>query len=143
MLECAVILNWEDLMQAAANSGLIQIEYPTGPSDSLEYLKIWSSGTRGYWKLVCEYQMCALPLHARGLSFSNGYYSGDLAQMLEVVMQHQDTFVRQPRGHGLIQIHTPTAGERVAADTSMGDVLDLVASDRQDCGRLEYEGRLG
>lgn len=53
LLECAVVLSWEDLMPAAP-SGLIHIEFRTGPSRSLEYLKIWSCRTRGYWDLVCH-----------------------------------------------------------------------------------------
>jgi len=127
LLECAVSLSWEDLMPAA-QSGLIHIEYPTGPSRLLEYLMIWSSTSRGYWDPVGEYWMRASPSHASGLSFRNGYYSGDLARMLDLVMQHQDTFLCTPDCHGLIQVHPPTEEERMAADTTMREAFDRAGS---------------
>ena len=127
LLECAVILSWKDLMQAA-QPGLIHIEYPTGPNPSLEYLMIWSSTSRGYWDPVGEYWMCASPSHAGGLTFRNGYYSGELARMLDLVMQRQETFLRPRDCHGLIQVHPPTEEERMAAETTIREVFDNAGS---------------
>jgi hypothetical protein len=127
LLECAVILSWEDLMPAS-QSGVIYIEYPTGLSPSLEYLMIWSSTSRGYWVPVGEYWMCAASSHDRGLSFSNGYYSCDLARMLDLVMQHQDTFLCSPDCHGLIQVHPPTEEETIAAETTMKEAFEHAGS---------------
>jgi hypothetical protein len=128
LLECAVILSWEDLMPAAAQSDLIHIEYPTELSPSLEYLMIWSCTSRGYWNPVGEYWMCATSSHASGLSFSHGYHSGDLARMLDLIMQHQDTFLRSSDCHGLIQVHPPTEEERMAADATMKEAFGHAGS---------------
>jgi hypothetical protein len=127
LLECAVILSWEDLMPAT-QSGLIYIEYPTRLSPSLEYLMIWSCTRRGYWDPVGEYWMCATSSHASGLSFSNGHRSGDLARMLDLVMQNQDTFLCSPDCHGLIQVHPPTEEERMAAEATMKEAFDHAGS---------------
>jgi len=48
ILESAVIVSWTDLMKDA-KSGLIHLEYTFVPDGSLEYLKVWSSVTRGHW----------------------------------------------------------------------------------------------
>jgi hypothetical protein len=56
-----------------------------------------------------------------GLIFSNGYYSASLAEMLEVIMQHQDHFVDshvRPRA-GSIQVTPPTNQETLAAGACM------------------------
>lgn len=128
LLECAAILSWEDLMPAAAQSDVIYIEYPTKVSPLLEYLMIWSSTRRGYWDPVGEYWMCATSSHSSGLSFGNGYHSDDLARMLDLVMQHQDTFLLSQDCHGLIQVHRPTEEERMAADATMKDAFNHAGS---------------
>jgi hypothetical protein len=113
----------------AAESGLIHVEYQPEPDHSLKYLKVWLSTTRGYWKLVCEYWMGVSSFqHPSGISFSNGYYSSGLAQMLEFVMQYQDMFMRpsNPCYEGLVQIYPATEEERMAAERSMSEALDRV-----------------
>jgi hypothetical protein len=48
ILESAIVVSWEDLMHGA-QTGLIHIEYNFAPDGTLEYLKVWSSITRGHW----------------------------------------------------------------------------------------------
>jgi hypothetical protein len=55
------------------------------------------------------------------LAFSNGYHSAGLAEMLEVIMQHEDRFVNsrvRPRA-GSIQVTPPTEQETLAAGACM------------------------
>src|SRR5256885_8095990 len=56
MLECAVALNWNSLTRGDEDPAM-QVEYRTGSSHALQYLKLWSSTKRGVWKLICEYWM--------------------------------------------------------------------------------------
>jgi hypothetical protein len=55
------------------------------------------------------------------LTFSNGYFSAGLAEMLEVIMQRQDHFVTsQVRLRaGSIQVTPPTEQETLAAGACM------------------------
>jgi hypothetical protein len=120
ILESAVILNWKDLVHPSQRSPLY-IEYV--PETRLPYLKIRQLTGRGEWILVCEYWMSRGLTDAPvdGLTFSNGYYSARLAEMLEVIMQHQDHFVdsrARPRA-GSIQVTPPTEQEILAAGACM------------------------
>ena len=128
LLESAVVLSWEDLMQAS-ESGLVHVEYRVGPGKPLEYLKVWSSKTRGHWNLVCEW-LRASPSQHDGLAFSNHYHSADLTKMLEFVMQHQYTFpnASQPQRDGLIQVHSPAQEEKSAAESCMREAFEFVGS---------------
>lgn len=110
-LSYAVVQSWDELMPDSA-SGLIQIEYQTGDDGSIEFLKVWASTIRGYWKLVCEFWMRPLWSHAIGLRFSNDYHCAEFARTLEAVMGHEDAFSKLPAQHGLIQIYPPTQQER-------------------------------
>jgi hypothetical protein len=109
---------------------LIHIEYGFAAGGTLDYLKVWSSLTRGHWLLACEYWMSANTFHTAGVSFSNGYQSEELTRILEAVMQHQNSFVLPPNlgRQGLLQISTPTAEESVAAATLISEVFDRLAS---------------
>jgi hypothetical protein len=115
ILESAVVLSWKDLLNPSQR-GLIQIEYV--PGARLPYLKIWQLTSRGEWSLICEYWMSRGPAGtpSDGLTFSNGYHSAGLAEMLDVIMQHQDSFASslKPRT-GLIQITPPQGRENFAA----------------------------
>jgi hypothetical protein len=128
-LESAVIVSWTDLMRSA-ETGLIHIEYGFAPAGTLDYLKVWSSLTRGHWLLACEYWMSASTFHGTGVSFDNGYESEGLAHILESVMQNQSSFVLPPNlgRQGLLQIPTPTAEERVSAGELIRDALDRVGA---------------
>jgi len=114
-LEYAVVHSWDELMPNAT-SGLIHIEYHTSQEGMLEFVKIWASTIRGYWKLVCELWMQPLWSHTIGLRFSNGYHSQDLAHTLEFVIGHEDAFSKLPDQDGLIQVYPPTQEERQNAE---------------------------
>lgn len=124
-IENAVILSWDELMPKAI-SGIIHVEYHTGPDRLLEYLKVWASTERGYWNLVCEYWKCSLWSHVPGLSFGKGNHPGDFSRRLESVMQHEDDFTKLPQQDGLIQIYPPAERERLAAvDSKIGALGNL------------------
>jgi len=116
LLTSAVVLSWKDLRHASQR-GLIHIEY--APGKSLEYLKIWQLTGKGEWSLVCEYWMPngTTASIRDGVRFSNDYHSADLAGMLEVIMQHQESFAASltAPGAGLIQVTVPTDQESMAA----------------------------
>src|ERR1700719_4574121 len=72
ILESAVVNHWTDLTPDTP-TGLIHIEYGFADGGTLDYLKLWSSLSRGHWLLACEYWMSANTFHEAGISFSNGY----------------------------------------------------------------------
>ena len=129
ILECAVALNWNGLTQADKTTAM-QVEYRTGPSHSLEYLKLWSSTTRGVWNLVCEYWMQSGSGHESGATFSGREYSGDFTWMLDAIMQHQGAF--RPSScdfvEGLVQINRPMDTELASAQVDMTEALDQIGS---------------
>jgi hypothetical protein len=128
-LESAVIVSWADLMHDA-QTGLIHIEYGFAPTGTLDYLKIWSSLTRGHWLLACEYWMSESTFHGAGVRFDNGYESEGLSNILERVMQHQTSFVLPVNlgRQGLLQISSPTEEERVVAGEWIRDALDCLGA---------------
>jgi hypothetical protein len=128
-LESAVIVSWADLMHDA-QTGLIHIEYGFAPTGTLDYLKIWSSLTRGHWLLACEYWMSESTFHSAGVRFDNGYESEGLSNILERVMQHQTSFVLPANlgRQGLLQISTPTEEERVTAGEWIRGTLDCLGA---------------
>jgi hypothetical protein len=130
-LESAVIVSWADLVHDTA-TGLIHVEYGFAPTGTLDYLKIWSSLTRGHWLLACEYWMSESTFHSVGVHFDNGYASKGLSNILERVMQHQLSFVLPANlgRQGLLQIPTPTQQERLAAAESIRDVFDRADATR-------------
>ena len=109
---------------------MIHIEYGFAPGGTLDYLKVWSSLTRGHWLLACEYWMSPSTFHGTGISFDNGYQSEGLAHTLGFVMQHQDAFLLpQNLGRqGLLQISTPTVEESTAATVSVNHAFDRLGS---------------
>lgn len=129
ILESAVVVSWTDLMPGTP-TGLIHIEYGFAAGGTLDYLKVWSSITRGHWLLACEYWMSASEFHRTGVHFDNGYQSEGLAHILESVMQHQTAFsLPADLGRqGLLQIATPTQEESVRAAASVNDALYRVGS---------------
>jgi hypothetical protein len=129
ILESAVVLSWADLTRGT-RTGLIQIEYGFAAGGTLDYLKVWSSLTRGHWLLACEYWMSANTFHAAGIGFDNGFQSGGLAHTLEVAMQHQDSLVLPPDlgRQGLLQISAPTLEESAAAAAVINIAFDRLNS---------------
>jgi hypothetical protein len=129
ILESAIVVSWADLMRGA-QTALVHIEYGFAPAGTLDYLKFWSSTTRGHWLLACEYWMSASTFHGTGVHFDNGYQSEGLAHILESVMQHQTAFsLPADLGRqGLLQIATPTQEESMVAAASVNAALDRVSS---------------
>ena len=129
VLESAIVVSWADLMRGT-EAGLIHIEYGFAPGGTLDYLKVWSSLTRGHWLLACEYWMSPSTFHDAGISFDNGYQSEGLAHILGFVMQHQDAFALPPNlgRQGLLQISTPTLEESTAAVASVNHAFDRLGS---------------
>jgi hypothetical protein len=124
ILESAVVLSWKDLLHPSQR-GLIHIEY--APGTRLPYLKIWQLTGRGEWSLVCEYWMSRGPTDSPGdgMTFSNDYHSAGLAEMLEVIMQHQDNFAPSLKpGAGSIQVALPTEQENLASGACMRHVYE-------------------
>jgi hypothetical protein len=128
ILESAVVVSWADLTRGTPTS-LIQIEYGFTVGGTLDYLKLWSSLTRGHWLLACQYWMSANTFHDAGIGFENGYKSEGLAHILEFTMQHQNSFVLPPNlgRQGLLQISTPTAEEMAAAEALVNEAFDRLA----------------
>lgn len=128
-LESAVIVSWADLIHEA-QTGLIHIEYGFAPTGTLDYLKIWSSLTRGHWLLACEYWMSESTFHGAGVRFENGYESEGLSNILERVMQNQTSFVLPENmgRQGLLQISSPTEEDRSAAGEWIRDTFDRLGS---------------
>jgi hypothetical protein len=73
ILESAIVVSWADLMRGT-ETGLIHIEYGFAPGGTLDYLKVWSSLTRGHWLLACKYWMSPSTLHGTGIAYENGYH---------------------------------------------------------------------
>jgi hypothetical protein len=119
ILECAVILNWHDLMQDAP--GQVHIECTHAADRTVEFVKVWSSTLRGQWSLVCEYWMQPHVTLAAGITYRNGYSSQSLSWMLEMIMQHQGAFHSSyaPLAMDLIQVEAPSAAEIGAARLCM------------------------
>ena len=128
-LECAIVVSWPDLAHGA-QTDLIHIEYAFAPTDTVDYLKVWSSIARGHWLLACEYWTSANTIHGTGVRFENGYESEGLAHILEFVMQHQNSFVLPPNlgRQRLLQISTPTAEESAVAVVLINAAFDRFTS---------------
>ena len=129
VLESAIVVSWADLTRDA-QTALIQIEYAFALTGTLDYLKVWSSLSRGHWLLACEYWMSASTFHGAGVRFENGYESEGLAHILELVMRHQSDFdLPTNRGRqGLLQISTPTREDRATADVLVHAAFDRLGS---------------
>ena len=129
IIESALILSWMDLVKDT-RAGLVHLEYAFAGNGSLDYLKVWSSITRGHWLLACEYWMAASTFHGKGIHFENGFQSESLTQTLEIIMQNQQAFSPSPNfgRTGLLQIQVPTEEERTSAAMSVSEALCRVNS---------------
>jgi hypothetical protein len=129
VLESAIVMSWADLMHGA-EAALIHVEYSFAPGGTLDYLKVWSSTTRGHWLLACQYWMSSNTFHNAGICFDNGYHSEGLAHILGFVMQHQDAFTLPLNlgRQGLLQISTPTTEESTGAAASVNQAFDRLGS---------------
>lgn len=129
ILESAIVVSWVDLIRGC-QTGLIHVEYGFAPMGTLDYLKVWSSLTRGHWLLACEYWMSETTFHGAGVRFDNGYESEGLAHILELVMRHQSEFALPTNlgRQGLLQISTPTQEESVAAGNLVNQAFDRLGA---------------
>lgn len=130
VLESAVVLSWKELLRSR-RARVIHVEYGVAPEPSLQYVKIWLSRTRGTWDLICEYWMYPGPSRIRpvGLTFSNGYYSGALARMLEHMMRHQDGVANSLSGKtgvNLILVQPPTGDDELKASNCMTEAYQRI-----------------
>jgi hypothetical protein len=68
--------------------------------------------------------------HSPGATFSGGWYSADLAWILNAIMQHQEVFRPGSAAFadGLIQINRPTESDLSSAQTDMTESLDRLGS---------------
>src|ERR1700751_2745718 len=116
ILVSAVVVSWADLMRDA-QAGLMHIEYGFAAGGTLDYLKFWSSVSRGHWLLAVEDWMSPSKSHSTGVHFDNGYESDALKHFLDLAMRHQTDFSLPADcgRQGLLQIATPTQQESVAA----------------------------
>src|ERR1700747_3557340 len=91
ILVSEVVAFWTDLTRGA-KAGLVHIEYSFAAGGTLDYLKFWSSISRGHWLLAVEYWASPSKSHSTGVHFENGYESDALKHILNSVMQHQNKF---------------------------------------------------
>src|ERR1700747_1046383 len=82
--ESAVVAFWTDLTRGA-KAGLVHIEYSFAAGGTLDYLKFWSSISRGHWLLAVEYWASPSKSHSTGVHFENGYESEPLKHVLDWV----------------------------------------------------------
>jgi len=125
VLQSAVISSWDDLMPPGV-TGPIHIEYGAGASGAIDFLKVFSSTTRGCWKLACEYWVSSSWGHTPGMSFGDIPCPRNFAQAIEKLMRHQGEFT-SPCGlscDGMMQISPPTVEERKQALSCMTETFD-------------------
>jgi hypothetical protein len=122
VLECAVVLNWDDFT-ALRSPSLIHIEYDRTTARTLARVKVWSSTTRGSWLLICEYRRDPEGGLAPGVSFGKGFASAGLATMLDAIIRNQDACADAPGAfrNGLVQVGPPSPEARAAAASMMRD----------------------
>lgn len=136
ILECAVCLNWKDLASSSLPTAM-RLEYQIGPTHSLESLKLWSSTSRGYWNLVCEYSMQSSTTHQQGTTFIGAYSSPGLTRLLDAIMHHQEAFSPNSTElfDGLIQIASPDEAQSAADRLQMSRALERITS-RKPAGEM-------
>ena len=129
ILESAVCLNWKDFVSGSLPLAM-QLEYRMGPSRSLESLKLWSSTSRGYWNLVCEYWMQSSATHHQGTTFTGTYSSPGLTRMLDAIMHHQQAFSFNSTNllDGRVQVASPGEAQSAAAKLQMTGALERITS---------------
>ncbi len=129
VLQSAVCSNWKELSTNSSPMAM-RLEYRIGSKRSLEHLKLWSSTSRGYWKLVCEYAIQTDTAHRRGITFTEPNCSPGLARMLDAIMHHQEVFspVRAALDDGLVQIAAPDAAQFAGAKRHIVEALVRITS---------------
>lgn len=131
ILQSAVILSWDDLMPPAT-TGSVHIEYGSGASGAIDFLKVFSSTTWGYWKLVCELWVSANWGHTLGMSFGDIPCPRRFAQTIQKLMQHENE-LSGSSCNGMIQITPPTEAEREDASNCLTEVFDHLGYPPAQC----------
>jgi hypothetical protein len=128
ILESAVILNWAAFGHSS-DGGTVQIEYHVGVDSTIEYLKIWSSTTRGYLSLVCDYAVAWHRPNGAGARFSNGFHSRDLGRFLDSILMNQNLFIHGCRANCnvLIKVNPPSAEQVAQAKQRVDETLSLAS----------------
>ena len=128
-LDSAISASWKELAQGSPIEAM-QVEYRTGASGSLDYLKLWSSTLRGHWNLVCEYWIQANGTHSRGITFLKPYSSASLARTLDVIMRNQERFCPASMEllDGLVQVAPPDEIQAAAASNHIAQILERITS---------------
>jgi len=126
ILESAVFLNWA-AFGVASDGGMVQLEYHVGAELSIEYLKIWSSTSRGYLSLVCDYAVAASRPNGAGARFSNGFHSRDLGRFLDSILMNQNLFSHDCRANcnTVLQLRPPSEEQLAQAKERVNDALSL------------------
>ena len=104
---------------------MVQLEYHVGAELSIEYLKIWSSTTRGYLSLVCDYAVAAHRPNGAGVRFSNGFHSRDLGRFLDSILMNQNRFTHAyaPNTNATLEIQTPSAEDTLLANERVNEAF--------------------
>ena len=129
ILECAVYLNWKDFTSGSSPTA-VRLAYLTGPARSLKCVKLWSSASRGHWRLICQYWMQPDPTHQQGVMFTKAYSSLGLTRMLDAIMRHQEAFsvARTDLRDCVVQIASPDEAQCAAAKRDMTKALERITS---------------
>ncbi len=108
----AAILAWKELSKFAEPRSA-RVEYQADPGKPLADVSIWVTNGTGCRNLVCDYSRRVSPTHADRMRFANGYYSKDLGENLNFILNNQNNFSRRADAcrDGLVMIHPPTDGE--------------------------------
>lgn len=128
LLESAVMLSWNELLKSSPG-GLVHVEYGAAPEPSLQYVKIWLASAQGGWTLICEYWISsgfksAPPI---GLTFSNGFHSNMLAEILGATMRARKGFTGSLSGDtrvNLIVVRFPTKHQLQKAQEYMSGAYE-------------------
>jgi hypothetical protein len=120
-LELAVVTSWEDLVRPG-DACSVHVEYEKQPNSPLSSLSVWTIRNRGYGTLVCRYSAARSSSASSSLEdplaqFANSYHSKTLANTLDFVVRNQNRFTRPADQsiHGLVQIDSPSEGDRSEA----------------------------
>ena len=129
VIESAIIANWKDLMPGM-RTGSVHVEYACATGGPLDHLEVWVSTNQRRWLLACTYWLAADKTHVSGAHFENGYDLKGLAQILDVVMQHQSLFTLppSPSRHPLLQITLPTEKQSAESAALVRTILAQAAA---------------
>ena len=126
LLECAITASWQQLLPDKMPV-LIHAEYHPGGDAPLEFVKIWCSSERGYWRLVCDYWPHHLSARPIGPTFSDGYQSDRLTKAFEMLSRDPDRFSRlgTDSRDGFLLLQDVTVEQCAGAQKMLSEQLSL------------------